>query len=125
MTSPGGAEDVMNDQPLLLPHQTMDIYKTALELLVRVHGAKIRHNELRDQAERASTSTFLAIGEGLPQSSPRMRTQYFERARASAWELASAMHAALALHAMDEEAWRVCQTLTVRTSAMLVALARR
>jgi four helix bundle protein len=114
----------MNDDTLL-PHQRTDIYQAAMQLCVGVREAKIRDAELRDQAERASVSTFLAIGEGLPHAGPRMRKQYFERARASAWELASAIHLAKEIGAMDEARWRACHGLTVRTSAMLVALVRR
>jgi hypothetical protein len=54
-----------------------------------------------------------------------MRRQYFERGRASAWELASALHLAKALGALGEARWRECHTLTARVSAMLFALARR
>ncbi len=109
----------------LLPHQTMHIYQAAMQLCVSVRGARIAHAELRDQAERASVSTFLAVSEGLPHSGPRMRRQFFERARASAWEVASCLHLAYALGALDEARWRECHALTARTSAMLVALARR
>jgi four helix bundle protein len=96
-----------------------------MQLCVSIREAKIRDPELRDQAQRASVSTFLAVSEGLPHASPRMRKQYFERARASAWEVASAIHLAKELGAMDESRWRVSHTLTIRTSAMLVALGRR
>jgi four helix bundle protein len=115
----------MNDQPILLPHQTTDIYRVAMRLCVVVHEAKIRDAELRDQAERAGKSSFLAIGEGLPQRSVKMRLQYFERARSSAWELASAIHLAREIGAMDEASWHEAHELAARTSAMLVALMRR
>ena len=113
----------MNEHALL-PHQTTDIYNVTMKLCVHVREAKIAHAELRDQAERASVSTFLAVGEGLPHRSPRMRNQFFERARASACELASALHLACALGAMDRAQWATCHALVGRASAMLGALVR-
>ena len=113
----------MNEHTLL-PHQTTDIYNVTMKLCVLVREAKIAHAELRDQAERASVSTFLAVGEGLPHRSPRMRKQFFERARASACELASALHLACALGAMEQKRWATCHALVGRASAMLVALVR-
>ena len=112
-----------NDQQLL-PHQRTDIYRAIFELCTRVREAKIRHAELRDQAERASVSAFLAVSEGLPHTSTGMRKQYFARARASVWETAAATHLAVGIGAMDREAWRECQGLAVRASAMLVAMLR-
>ena len=113
----------MNEHALL-PHQTTHIYNVTMKLCVHVREAKISHAELRDQAERASVSTFLAVSEGLPHASPRMRKQYFDRARASAWELASALHLACALGAMDQARWATCHALIGRASAMLYALGK-
>ena len=113
----------MNEHALL-PHQTTDIYQVTMKLCVLVREAKIAHAELRDQAERASVSTFLAVGEGLPHRSARMRNQFFERARASACELASALHLACALGALDNTQWATCHALTARATAMLGALVR-
>ena len=113
----------MNEHALL-PHQTTDIYTVTMKLCVLVREAKIAHAGLRDQAERASVSTFLAVGEGLPHRSPRMRKQFFERARASACELASALHLACALGVMDKAQWVTCHALVGRASAMLKALVR-
>jgi four helix bundle protein len=124
MMAPDGAEAIMSEL-VVLPHQRTDIYRVAMQLCVAVREAKISHAELRDQAERASVSTFLAISEGLPHAGPKMRRQYFERARASAWEVASAVHLANAIGVLSEARWRDCHTLAARTSAMLVALVRR
>ena len=110
--------------PARLPWRTTDIYRASFELCVRVREAKIRHAELRDQAERASVSAFLAVSEGLPHTSAGMRKQYFARARASVWEAAGAIHLAVGIGAMDQEVWRECQALALRASAMLVAMLR-
>jgi four helix bundle protein len=114
----------MNDQTLLLPHQRTDIYQAMLELLQRVRAARIRHEVLRDQAERAAISSFLAIGQGLPHDGPRMRAQYFARAKASLGELVTATDAARAIGAMSATDWHASQELAVRVRAMLIALLR-
>jgi four helix bundle protein len=114
----------MNNQALLLPHQRTDIYRAAMQLCVIVQRSRIRDAELRDQAERAAKSCFLAISEGLPQRGARMRQQYFDRARSSAWECAGAIHLACEIGAMDESSWQEAHVLSARTSAMLVALLR-
>jgi hypothetical protein len=62
----------MNDLPLF-PHQRLDVYLLSRRLAKGVRDARVSHSELRDQAERASISVFLAINEGLPQVSSRMR----------------------------------------------------
>ena len=42
--------------------------------------AKISDPELRDQATRASKSTFLCLCEGLPNTSTAMKNKYFQEA---------------------------------------------
>src|SRR5580700_5431743 len=49
-----------------IPMQRLDAYVVAKEIAKRVHEAKIRDNELRDQATRAAKSCFLTLCEGLP-----------------------------------------------------------
>src|SRR5260370_33531793 len=110
------------DDHVLFPHQRTDIYNASFELCRRVRAARISHAELRDQAERAATSCFLAVGEGLPHDGERIRKQYFARAKASVCELVSATHLAVALEAMNEEAWRACQSLALLLRGLLVRL---
>ena len=107
----------------LFPHQRTVIYQEALELVRRVRG-RIRHGELRDQAERASVSCLLAIGEGLPYSGEKMRRQYFERARASLCELVTATDGACSLEAMKEDDWEACQEIAWRVRGKLIGLLR-
>jgi hypothetical protein len=61
----------------LFRFQTLDIYRVARELAQRVHFARIRDRELRDQATRASKSCFLCLCEGLPNEGAAMRHKYF------------------------------------------------
>src|ERR1019366_5155944 len=72
------------------PHQKTDIYQATMQLVMRVKDADIKHEVLKDQAERAAISTLLAIGEGLPHDGPRIRTQFFARGKASVCELVTA-----------------------------------
>ena|SRR5579859_3033685 len=115
---------MVDNASILFPHQTTDIYQAAFALTKRVHEAHIKHAELKDQAERASISCLLAIGEGLPHDSPRMRAQYFTRSKASLCEVVTATHAAEARGAMSSDDWHACQLLAVRVRAMLIALLR-
>lgn len=113
----------MNDLPLF-PHQKLDVYRLSRELAKGVRDAKVAHGELRDQAERASVSVFLAINEGLPQVSRRMRATYFVRAKASLCELVGALDLARGLGAIDDAVARELHAIASRVAAILVALLR-
>ena len=108
----------------LFPHQTMDAYVAAKALSKRVIDAKIGNANLRDQSERAVTSVFLQLAEGLPNDSRPMRRKYFTCARNSLFELVAATDLAKEIGALDETTWREMQELAVRLRAMLVGLLR-
>ena len=114
----------MNDLSLF-PHQKLDAYRLSRELAVGVRRARIAHAELRDQAERASVSVFLALNEGLPHSSAKMRAQYFVRAKASLCEVVGALDLAREIGALDGAAWRELHAIAARAAAIIVALLRR
>jgi four helix bundle protein len=113
----------MLDQ-LIFPHQKLDAYVNAKELTRRVITAGIKHAELRDQAQRAATSQFLNLAEGLPNDSPAMRRRYFTSARNSLFELVAATDVACTVGALDDAEWHAIQLLAVKQRAMLVALLR-
>jgi four helix bundle protein len=113
----------MNDLTLF-PHQKLDIYKLARELAARVRAVRVAHAELRDQAERASVSVFLALNEGLPHTSARQRAQYFTRAKASLCELVGALDLACAVGAIGEREHRELHAIAARVAAIIVALLR-
>ena len=104
--------------------QKMDAYQVAKQLAVSVHRGKIKHTELRDQAERAAVSAFLQLSEGLPNDSPGMRRRYFTIARNSLCELVAAIDLATALGALDADAARAIEELAGSLRGMLVALLR-
>ena len=104
--------------------QKMDAYLVAKKLAIAVHGAKIAHKELRDQAERAAVGSFLQLSEGLPNDSPGMRRRYFTIARNSLCEVVAATDLALALGAIGTDAARAIDELAVRLRGMLLALLR-
>src|SRR6266536_2457191 len=85
----GGGGGRMNNQHLFR-FQLLDIYRVARELARRVHDAKIRDRELRDQATRASKSCFLCLCEGLPNDGAALRHKYFVEARNSLAETVGA-----------------------------------
>ncbi len=108
----------------LLPFQKLDVYKAAKELARRVHEAGIRDAELRDQATRASKSTFLGLCEGLPSNSAGVRRRHFEIANNSLHEVVGAVDLAATLGVVDEAAAQGILALAVRIKRMLRALPR-
>ncbi len=87
----------------LFPFQRLEAYKLALAFARLIQGAKIRDAELRDQATRASKSTFLNLCEGLPDDRPNVRAKYFRDADDSLHESVGAVDLARALNAVDAE----------------------
>ncbi len=108
----------------LLPFQRLDVYRAAKELARRVHLARIRDAELRDQATRASKSAFLCLAEGLPNDGPAMRRKYFVEANNSLHETVAAVDLAAAVGALSREDAAAIQALGLRFKRMLRALMR-
>ena len=112
----------MSDQRM--PFQKLDSYAAALELARRVHGAKIRDAELRDQATRAAKSAFLNLCEGLPNEGVAMRRKYFTAALGSVHEVVGAMDLAAAISAVAADDAEAVTALGERLRKMLLALMR-
>ena len=108
----------------LFRFQALDIYQVARELAQRVHAARIRDRELRDQATRASKSCFLCLCEGLPNEGAAMRHKYFVEARNSLAETVGAVDLAAAIGVVREEDAAAIQALGSRVRRMLTALLR-
>jgi four helix bundle protein len=104
--------------------QKLDVYVAARELVALVVAAKVRDAELRDQATRAAKSSFLAIAEGLPSESVKMRRVFFERARASLCETVAALDVGVVLGVVDGEEYARILDLSRRIEAMLRAMVR-
>ena len=119
-----GGHGVANMNDDRLAFQRLDVYVAARELARRVHEAGIRDAELRDQATRASKSTFLGLCEGLPSDSSGIRRRHFEIANNSLHEVVGAIDVAEAIGAVDENAAREILVLAVRVKRMLRALPR-
>src|SRR5512134_3367430 len=83
------------------PFQSLDVYRAARELAVRVHRASIGDAELRDQATRAAKSAFLNLAEGLPDDRPAMRRKYFAQSDGSLHEAVAAVDLAAAIDALE------------------------
>ena len=118
----GGAE--ASNMTTRLGFQKMDAYQVAKQLAISVHRGKIKHTELRDQAERAAVSAFLQLSEGLPNDSPGMRRRDFTIARNSLCELVAAIDLATALGALDADAASAIEVLATSLRGMLIALLR-
>jgi four helix bundle protein len=113
----------MNQQHLF-PVQKLDAYRVARELARRVHEARIRDRELRDQATRAAKSCFLCLCEGLPNDGAALRQKYFVEARNSLAETVSAMDLAGLIGVARQEDVEAIQELGFKLRAMLIALLR-
>ena len=104
--------------------QNLDCYQVAKHIAVRVHEAKISDSELRDQATRASKSTFLRLAEGLPNEGAGMRRKYFVEANNSLHEVVAAIDLAEAIGAIDPELSREIIGSSARLKPMIRALLR-
>src|SRR6266487_5145544 len=108
----------------LFPFQKLDVYIAARELGERVHKARIRDRELRDQATRASKSCFLCLCEGLPNEGAALRHKYFVEARNSLAETVGAMDLAATIGVVRDDDDDAIQALGSRLRRMLTALLR-
>ena len=112
-------------QSSTFPHQRLDVYVSAKRLVGLVMKAKIANANLRDQAERAATSVFLQIAEGLPSDSGAMRRKYFTGAKGSLFEVVAAMDLAHSIGMLDATLFTETQETASRVRAMLVGLLRK
>ena len=103
---------------------SLDAYRVAREIALRVHESKIRDRELRDQATRAAKSCFLCLCEGLPNEGAAMRHKYFVEARNSLAETVGAMDLAAIIGVARQEDVDIIQELGSRLRKMLTALLR-
>jgi four helix bundle protein len=108
----------------LFPHQNLSAYTTSKELARRVVAAKIGNANLRDQAERAASSAFLQIAEGLPNDSRPMRRRYFVGARNSLFELVAAIDLASEIGALPIAEREAMMELAGKLRALVIGLLR-
>src|SRR5690349_5323094 len=106
----------------LFPFQTLDAYRVAREIARRVHEAKIRDRELRDQATRAAKGCFLCLCEGLPNEGLALRHKYFVEARNSLAETVGALDLAATIGVVRQSDADTIQELGDRLRRMLTAL---
>ena len=108
----------------LLPFQRLDIYTASKQLARLVHEARIRDAELRDQATRASKSTFLGLCEGLPSDAAGIRRRHFDIANNSLHEVVGAVDLAETIGPLDANAASTILALATRIKRMIRALPR-
>ena len=121
---PGPGHPSPSPSPSPFPFQSLDVYRCARELAVRVHNARISDAELRDQATRAAKSAFLNLAEGLPDDRVAMRRKYFLASDGSLHEVAAAVDLAGAIGALGPDDAAGIQALAVRLRAMIRGLLR-
>jgi len=107
-----------------LPFQRLEVYVSAKAFAKCIHDAAIRDAELRDQATRASKSTFCNLCEGLPSRSPAMRRKHFGIADGSLHEAVGAVDLAAAIGAIDAAPAAAAQLLGAKVLRLLRGLSR-
>jgi four helix bundle protein len=111
------------DRPLL-PHQSLRVYRIALQLLAAVRDANIKDAKLRDQAMRAAKSVPLNIAEAAGRVSPADKARVYAIARGEAMEAAAALEIASIAGDCSSEAYQACIPHADALFAMLSVLAR-
>jgi four helix bundle protein len=119
-----GSVSAPTPTPTAFPFQSLDVYRCARELAVRVHHARIGDAELRDQATRAAKSAFLNLSEGLPDDRVAMRRKYFLASDGSLHEVVAAVDLAAGIGAVGEGDAAEILALAGRLRAMLRGLLR-
>lgn len=107
----------------LLPHERLDVFRVAIELveLVRSLGSLRGSASALDQLRRASTSVAVNIGEACGKRGADRR-RYFGIARGSALESAAALRVLLALGLVRRKRFDEGRRLCERLYAMLTKL---
>lgn len=108
-------------QPESLHHHSLRVWHFALDLARTVHRDRIANAELRDQAERATTSIGLNIAEAAGREG-RAQANHFRIARGSTIEVVSAYELAEAFG--EKHDLKAIRELGSTVSAMLFSLAR-
>ena len=111
------------------PHDRLDAYHVALDLLERVHALCERiprgHRTLADQMLRAASSTLLQIAEGANRRARGDKRQRYSTARGEVGECAAAIEAAVALRLIPHSDAHAARCIAARVGAMLTGLVRR
>ena len=104
------------------PHDRLDAYRAALDLLQRVHALCERiprgHRTLADQMLRSASSTLLQVAEGANRHAHGEKRQRYSGARGEVGECAAAIEAAVILRLVptsDAHAARLVAALSDKT----------
>ena len=122
-------EETLKNTRFPFPHQRLDAYHAARELLGQVHAITGRiprgHRSLADQLQRAATSVALNLGEGANRLTSGEKRACFSRARGEAGEVAVAIDIAHMLRMVPEDEAAKAMALAGRVAAMLTGLIQR
>ena len=111
--------DLASLASLPLPHERLDVFKVAIELVAWTTNLPPRGiADLKDQLRRASASVALNIGEGSGKRGSD-RARFYEIARGSALECAAAIMVLSAMKAIPPERVSEGRVLCQRLYAML------
>jgi four helix bundle protein len=114
----------MADEPVLLQHEKLDVYKIALRLQVEMLDLlpKRGHSSLRDQLDRAMASVLLNIAEGAGRRAMPDKRHFYEIARGSTTEVAAIIDLARVRGLAREDKCREGRELVIRVVQMLSRL---
>lgn len=113
----------------MFDHEKLEVYQLELRFVtwvtdlleeVRVSGAKTA--ETREQLDRASQSMVYNTSEGNAKRQPGLRTRYFDDARGSVMESASALDVLVAKRACEKDRIAAGKQMLERIAQMLVKL---
>ena len=115
-----------NASPVLLSHETLDVYHLALKFhtgVMTLVPSKGQRN-LRDQLERASLSIALNIAEGAGRCTPPERKRHFIIAQGSTYECAAILDILRLRNIAQPSRCLNARNYAVRIAQMLGKLAR-
>jgi four helix bundle protein len=113
---------------MILDHERLDVYRSALDFLVFAHQVietlPCGRSHLCDQLTRASTSVVLNLAEGAGKHSKADKRRYYLSARGSATESAALLDVLSRLGLLDEPGHKAGKEMLVRVVSMLIKLAQ-
>jgi four helix bundle protein len=108
----------------LLEHETLDVYRAALQFDALVHKTLGRgaHRTLRDQLDRACIGIILCIAEGAGRRSGPDKRRFYEMARGSATEAAAVLDIMRARQILQDPPYQSARALLFRIVQMLTRM---
>lgn len=115
----------MSGESLMMPHEKLQAYQVALQLLGEAHDLNVTDARSRDQLLRAAKSVCLNIAEASGRFSNADRKRVYAIARGECCETAAVIDVARQARECDAEKARCARGTAGRVYALLTGLIRR